>query len=43
MAGTGAMVSVNGSSNAAPVVAPSPGSAPMMTPPTVVMKIRAIR
>jgi len=33
------MVKVNGSSNAAPVVAPIPGSTPMITPMIVVVKI----
>ena len=35
MAGIGSMVSVNGNNNAAPVVAFSPGKAPMTTPPKV--------
>ena len=40
MAWTGSIVNVKGRRSAAPVVAPRPGSAPMMTPMTVVTRIR---
>ena len=43
MAWTGSIVRVKGRRRAAPVVAPRPGSAPMMTPMMVVRKINIMR
>ena len=43
IAWTGSIVSVNGNSNAAPVVAPRPGKTPMITPNIVVANIKPKR
>jgi hypothetical protein len=43
MACTGSIVNVNGSNNAAPVVAPRPGKTPIITPRIVVAKINPIK